>query len=134
MSKRGTFARYLQKISVVLLVIAAAAAVYLLLFDASSNWVDWLVGGVLAVLTVYGVRSVFRPLDEQVVPVWRARDFGDVLVPFGLPMWLASWSEDRGSRLAWLGWGLLATSVVIQIAIWRLERSERAEPQAQVIR
>lgn len=124
MVESRTLPRHLQRASVAVALSAAAAACYLLLSDASSNWWDWLMGCGLGALTLYGIRDLLRRTNEEFVPTWRAGTFWDVLLPFLFPLYLVWWSEDRGSRLAWLGWGLLAVAVLIQVSIWRLERSD----------
>ena len=122
MVESSTRTRHLRRASVVVALSAAAAACYLLLVDASSSWFDWIMGGALGVFTLYGATRLLQRPWEEIVPAWRARAVGDVVLPLVPPLYLGWWAEDRGSRLEWLGWGLLATAVVIQVVIWRQER------------
>ena len=105
----------MQRASSAVACTAAAAACYLLLSDPSSNWLDWLMACGLGILTLYGARSVFQSTTEELVPTWRAADLWDAALPFVFPLYLLWRSQDRGSRIAWLGWGLLATALVIQV-------------------
>ena len=124
MVERRSLPRHLQQASVAVALSAAAAACYLLLSDDRSNWWDWLMGCGLGALTLYGIRDLLHRTNEEFVPTWRAGTFWNMILPFLFPLYRGWWSEDRGSRLAWLGWGLLAVAVVIQVSIWRLERSD----------
>ena len=57
------------------------------------------------------------------MPSWRPRSFFDVL-PLVFPFFLITQAEDRESPLVWLGWGLLAASVAVQVLIWRVEKAD----------
>lgn len=134
MVQSNVLVRYLQRASSVLAWGGAGAACYLLLTDDGSNWWDWLMACLLAMLTLYGLRGVLRRDSGELVPSWRAGSIWAAILPFMFPMYLVWWSEDRGSRLAWMGWGLLAAAALVQVSIWRLERSspEGSELRARV--
>jgi len=104
--------------------LAAAALSYLLVLDARSSWVDRLLGAVLIFMVAYGVRLGVRNASEDLVPSWRPQSFFDAVLPFVFPFFLITQAGDRESPLVWLGWGLLAASVAVQVLIWRVEKAE----------
>lgn len=118
--------RALSITSFAIMGVAAVAGGYLLIVDAQSTWVDRAVGSVLLVAVAYALRSRDGVKGEQIVPAWRPRDRWDVLLPVVFPLWLAVWANDRGSWLVWIGWGLLALAVAVQVAIWLVERHAAA--------
>lgn len=125
-------AYWLQKLSVFGALTATAAGSYVLLVGSGSGWFSRVMGAGLLAFTLYGLWRVRDPDDDLgMVPAWRARNVWDVISPAAFPFWLASWAEERGSALVWLGWALFALAIAVQVAIWRVERPlAREAPQS----
>jgi hypothetical protein len=89
-----------------------------------SSWVDRLLGAVLIFMVAYGVRTrsaeCFRGARAFLATTKLLRRRSSVRLPL-LPHPQA---EDRESPLVWLGWGLLAASVAVQVLIWRVEKAD----------